>query len=274
MVYFALQEQPPPPSKEAKGSHLVRTKTTKYPELTIHQDQENMDRLVSALQVAEPPVYATQGEDVGEKRGRKQKQHGDVDKSDTPNQPAKRRRTQANLRQTGGQGRKRKSISQTQTSKALKGGKKKRKTTKKTRKTAKARAVEAYKAELAQGRDPALRSRTVPTPVRAASSSSSKRSKANKQDKPKHDKGGNGITPPEHIIPHHVYSSAYKKCIAAGNDKAAARQQARDASDYFQSTGLVDDRCGTFRETRRVDVGVPRPAKAGWHVWNYSELFG
>lgn len=211
-----------------------------------------MDRLVSALNDAEPPVYATQGEDVGKRRGRRK-----TVQQETPDPPAKRRRVRAHPKGEGGKGRKKKAISHAQTRKGFKGEKQngKRKT-KKSKKTAKARAVEAYKAELANGRDTALRSRTVPTPVRAAPSSS-------KRKKITPNKCEEGTAPPEHITPHHVYSSAYKKCLAAGHDKPAARQQAREASEYFKTTGLVDDRCGTFRQTRRVDNGVPRPAKAG-----------
>jgi len=64
--------------------------------------------------------------------------------------------------------------------------------------------------------------------------------------------------PPAHTTANHVYSSAYRQAKAKQNSKEECRDIGQTAAKLFRQTGLVDDRCGIFREK-------PRSSKTDTH---------
>ena len=58
--------------------------------------------------------------------------------------------------------------------------------------------------------------------------------------------------PPAHITANHVYSSAYRQAKSKKNNPEECRDIGQTAAKLFRQTGLVDDRCGIFREKPRA----------------------
>lgn len=83
--------------------------------------------------------------------------------------------------------------------------------------------------------------------------------------------GSQTRVPPPHVTSNHVYSSAYRKAKAKGLTLEECRQSGKDALAYFVQSGLVDDRCGIFRENpNKSKTGGPpqdvAPQEDGRHV--------
>ena len=74
--------------------------------------------------------------------------------------------------------------------------------------------------------------------------------------------GSQTRVPPPHVSSNHVYSSAYRKAKAKGVTLEECRQSGKDALAYFVQSGMVDDRCGIFREKpkkRKTTEGEDEP---------------
>ena len=82
-----------------------------------------------------------------------------------------------------------------------------------------------------------------------------KRRATDKANNGGHDHGDHGEVhiPPPHITINHVYSSAYRKALAAcPKDTANARAQAKLATALFKDQGVVNDLCGRFASKPRA----------------------
>ena len=66
----------------------------------------------------------------------------------------------------------------------------------------------------------------------------------------------NLITPPEHITPNHIYSSAYRRAEILGCDKPTCQSKAREATNQFRALGKVNrDMVGAFANKPRKGKG-------------------
>ena len=196
----------------------------KYPMSQGAGFMEEMARLAEK-EAEEPPEYATQGESIGKKRGRKP-----AAKAKAKGKPAKAKRVGKQRKSKKGQpGKQSKS-------------KNKQKAPKRVREpNVKARARKAPRVEDEREEAPPARRtrRKKQDDGNGASSSAGNR--------PVHH--GELRTPPAHVGTNHIYSSAYRR--NQGQGVAFAKMAGQMATALYAKCGQVDDLCGSFRSAPR-----------------------
>ena len=228
--------------------------TTRAPERECKYHMLAEPPFVKEMQKAaaaeDPPNFSTQGEDVGKTRGRK---------------PAKNKAKEA-LENEAEEPKEPKARKPRATSKAKADGD----DTLATSPTRVRGRVPASKRKQPVKSNAETGESAVSTDKKK-DSKSSKRAKgkheANGVENDKHDRdskvstppiqpehGGELRKPPAHITANHVYSSAYVKYKAHGDD--IARQAGQMAATMFRESGQVDDLCGLFRAPRRKPAAV------------------
>ena len=213
----------------------VAAKAVKYPCKTPPQVGE----VAAAAAASEPPRFS----DQGKQRGRKTKKNG----------KGKKARGKGKKGRKGLQERKAKRNHKGHKGRKDKGGK--------------------DKSDINQKKTPTETVGDKPKPKRKARSAKSDAAHSQQAEridggaeggeelKPVLAEGSQTRVPPPHVGSNHVYSSAYRKAKAKKATVEECRQSGKDALAYFLQSGLVDDRCGIFRENPKKSktVGPPQP---------------
>eukprot|EP00435_Cladocopium_sp_Y103_P033615 s228_g8.t1 len=235
----------------------------KYP-LTAEPDY--FDVVSKKVETLEPPIFSTQGEPAGKKRGRKpnkenKDQTSSHEKSETANKKGKTKAAvkakaiaQAKSNQSVGRGKgkgKGKSKAASVSTENNKGKANKKKDPEmpaaegkasNKRKDAEMPAAASSSTEKNKGK--ASNKRKVPDPEMSAAASSSMEKNKGKRRNVNVEK-----VPPPHVKTNNVYSSAYRKAKAQRPDDLNwVHAQAKAATKLFIERGVVNDLCGEFRE--------------------------
>lgn len=187
----------------------------------------------------EPPVYSTQGQDIGRAgRGRK------------PKKNSEEKLGKGKKRESGKRGGKR-------------GGQKKNsKTTKKriTKNTKKTTKVVGKFRKLKKCRGKTVGQKNViPSEAQTPEPPADENPEEEVAEGFPEEEVAEGVpvhhgpkrAPPAHITSHHAYSSAYRKAQSASFSADYCRVAGQMAAKMLRETGHVDDLCGTFRATKR-----------------------
>ena len=229
-------KDPLPEEPRAKAARKATSKVRKGSALaSLPNGPEFMEAVKLKASTAEPPVFATQGADVGKTRGRKP---GKAKAKPGPKRAAK----------AANRGK-------------AKTNKKKVKAVKKTPKTGK--RAKKCRGKARSGSAGMSLPDGEPSAAAYAPKNSRKRSRVNQGDRETHVPANAGasdqpvysgpdLKPPSHVTANHVYSSAYRKHARWGEEYA--RQAGKLAATKFRETGLVDNLCGTFRTTTRAQA--------------------
>eukprot|EP00435_Cladocopium_sp_Y103_P035265 s534_g9.t1 len=198
-----------------------------------------MSAMQQLASTADPPVYASQGADVGRTRGRKPKSNKTKGKNEKSKKGKKGKATKACKVKTVRKTKKAKRV--TATGKSSDSPKKKTS----PRKTTKRRRVGKF-----HKLDTRPATETVHSVARGGEDETGGSEAPGADDQPCHH--GPRRVPPPHITPNHVYSSAYRRNKAYGQEYA--REAGKLAAASFREFGYVDDLCGVFRATQRAKV--------------------
>ena len=203
----------------------------------------------------EPPLYSTQGEDVGRKRGRKPK---------TSNGKATNAKSKKGKKTTKGGKKHRKGKGNSKVhDKGTKSKPTSSKDTKSPSKGAKSPSKRVQKAKRVRKAHAAVKASQEPQPAQPVATPARKRPAARPPAPPDAEASdakpylhGPRRVPPKHVTANHVYSSAYRRHTKYGVEFAKAA--ANLAAQYFRESGMVDDLCGVFRETPRASKALDK----------------
>lgn len=203
---------------------------------TIQGEPSFMHQMQQLACAADPPVYATQGSDVGKTRGRKPK---------SKTAKGKNGKSKKGKRGTAGKACKVKNARKARKANKMVPTGKSANSPKKTspKKTSKKRVGKFHKLDKRPAKGTSVASDVgceVNSPLGA-------------DDQPCHH--GPRRIPPLHITANHVYSSAYRHNKALGQEYA--RAAGKLAAATFRELGYVDDLCGVFRATQRAKAKSP-----------------
>ena len=221
-----------------KGAHPVK-KTKKR--ASIPDDElENTDFMMKMKQLAadeEPPIYSSQGADVGRTRGRKPNKDKEVKGG---------KKVRADKK--GGSRKKGKQVKKSH-SKNKRGGKSKGiGKFKKLRKATRRKSQGSHANSLVESGQPWEEGENWEEGERREEGES--REDCEAEGIPFHHGPRRGVPP--HITAHHVYSSAYRKARSQSYGAEYARCCGKMAAAFFRETGHVDDLCGVFRNAPRA----------------------
>ena len=177
----------------------------------------------------EPPVFATQGEAAGKKKGRPPKAKASPKAKGTAKSKAHGRKPAAKAR-----------------------AKAKATATKNARAKAKAKAAPKARTRKTKANGtPAASSRPAVEPLPASDvvvdPTPAKRPRTRKPEN-----NDQLRVPPPHVTHNHIYSSAYRKNYALNKDRELAKQKGKEAVEFFKVHGSVNSLCGEFRDAPRA----------------------
>ena len=204
-----------------------------------------MEEIEKKVAVMAPPEFASQGEAAGKTRGRKKTK--EAKSKPREKAPAKNRRKSTR----GAAKAKAKAKAKSSRAKPI------RSAASSAKAKAKSRAIPAPEVE-----EPTMSSSSNPKTERKRACSeqttpSSSKPRGARKTKARGTAGEEPRIPPPHVTHNHIYSSAYRKALAAApNDVPKARKLAHEAVEYFKMTGSVNELCGKFRSQPRKSRGA------------------
>ena len=253
-----LDQQDPIPPKTRQEPTKVKKNRRKRVELV--EDPDYMAEIEALAAQAEPPVYSTQGADVGKTRGRKSKAAKEPKGSMGEGRSGKNRTKKG--RQQGGKNKRSKT----------KGSKRKQKQLEDSNTECGKPAVGKFKKLRTMTRSSKL------SPVKPAAQEQEPPAVEGQEPPPVQDDEepvgvpfhvGPKRAPPPHVTANIVYSSAYRRNIGMGPEYA--RLAGQMAASMFRSTGFVDDLCGVFRSKPRKNAS---PDENNWSRWVWILTWG
>ena len=186
---------------------------------------KQIEAMVSGM---EPPLFATQGEAAGKKKGRPCKPKA---------KPSPKAKGTAKSKVRG------------KTTAAKARAKAKATATKRARAKAKAAPKARTRKTSAIGASASSQPAVEPLPPSdvVVDPRPAKRPRARKPEN-----NDQLRVPPPHVTHNHIYSSAYRKNYALNKDRELAKQKGKEAVEFFKANGSVNSLCGKFREVPRA----------------------
>eukprot|EP00435_Cladocopium_sp_Y103_P013609 s2950_g3.t1 len=194
--------------------------------------------LKKQVETLDPPVFSTQGESAGKRKGRKKQVEPAAEKPKGNSRGRAKAKAAPRSRSKPAQPRVRGANAKSKPS--PKRATPKKKACSKAKAVPKSRAQATPQAKVAEVVDNGSKEVAEPKPPR-------------KPRAPKAPAANEGERiPPPHVTHNHIYSSAYRKSLSVcPGDKTLAKSQGAKAVEHFKTHGTVNGLCGVFREKPR-----------------------